>query len=270
MDVAFHPRQDLLAVVKLDEPVELWQLPQGTLLRQLGTLGHDALAFSPCGRWTVISARVPDQMLPGEFYRGATHLYGRTLNSPTVLRWETDTTYAFHPSERLLVAGWNDQGGGEVRLAKLATPVRKSRNTLEAPGWVQGLRFGPRGALLAVVGGAPWAGEFCLEVYECAHKRLSFWEKRLTCEWHAPAGEEVDYGLAWPEQVGFSPDGTRLYYPGPCGELIDVEVQTGNEKQRSQAHRRMVTTLDTDWQSRFLISGSRDGMMALWKVGWAA
>src|SRR5262249_7791979 len=60
MDIAFHPREEWLAVVKQGEPVELLQLPQGTLLRHLGdTAADDAIAFSGCGRWAIYSTRPP-------------------------------------------------------------------------------------------------------------------------------------------------------------------------------------------------------------------
>jgi WD40 repeat protein len=265
-DVAFHPHRDWLAVVKHEVPVEFWQLPQGSLLKHLGSARADnAIAFSPTGRWVVFSSR-PPALRPAEDYCRSAQLYDLESETQTILDWETDTTFAFHPGERVLAGGWNDQGGGMIRFLELPFSRGRGGHDFDAPGWVDGLTFGPEGNTLAVMGGAGWDGHFCLEVHDFTSTSYPSCRRRFVREWQAPDAEEKGWEVPWTERVVFSPDGSRLVHPGPCGELIEVDVRTGVESQRWRAHDRMVTTLDVEPRRSLLASGGRDGRVLLWEA----
>jgi hypothetical protein len=284
MDIAFHPREDCLAVVRHGVPVELRFLSQGTTLPPLSAVpADDALAFSPSGRWAIFSCR-PPVIHGGEDYCRTPRLVDLQGGVEASLAWETDTTYAFHPAERLVAGGWNDQGGGSVMFLELPPADRLKVQTFDVPGWVSGLVFSPDGAALAVIGGAGFDGHFCLEVYEfraepypsCRRRFAREWDVprpprrgrrsgRRDKQWHALLNEGHDFELPWPERVVFSEGSAALVYPGLQGELIELDAATGAERGRWQAHEKMATSLDAAHGRGMLASGGRDGRVALWK-----
>ncbi len=284
-DIAWHPHQESLAIVKSETRIELWDVSRCTTLRRLSDIPADnAVAFSPSGHWAVFSAQTSDE--------GCRSLCMCDLNAngECVTRWESDTTYAFHPSESVLAGGWNDQGGGMIRFLKLPY-TNDSRDCgfenptwqFDAPGWVDGLTFSQDGATLAVLGGAGFDGYLCLEVLDFAFDEIPSWRKRFSREWQAPAfgeapamdddeelalGVEPGLPLAWPERVVLSPAGDRLIYPGPDGQLIELDAPTGDETRRWAAHEQLATTLDVEFTRGLVVSGGRDGQVVLWKADW--
>jgi WD domain, G-beta repeat len=287
MDIAFHPREAWLALVKQEEPAELFQFPHGTLLRRLGTAAaYDAIAFSGCGRRAIHST--PSRFLVPASDRNPC-LYDLEADRATTLQWETDTTYAFHPSGRVAAGGWNCQGGGMVRFLELPYDPRRRVHEMDAPGWVDGLVFSLDGTSLAVIGGAGFYGHFCLEVYDFAVEPSPSVRRRFAKEWQVPLlpqrgrrsgrkererqallQEGQGFDLPWPERVVFSPEGSRLIYPGPSGELVEVDARSGEEHRRWPAHEKIVTSLDADLRRGIIASGGRDGRVLLWDADWSA
>lgn len=264
MDVAFNPRDDSFVLVRHKHQLEVWQLPQGIPQGQPdNAFAGNAVAFSPEGRWLVYSTRPPEP-IPGG--RRGTRICDLDNGEHFDLDCETDTTFAIHPREPFIAAGWNDQGGGEIRLLTIGSQFRRCTSRFDAPGWVDGLTFAPDGESLTVLGGAGFDGYFTLQVYDFDAESGSCKHKRFEQSWQKAPTEESGWDLPWADQVVFSSDSSKLVCPDATGGLLELDARTGLQTNRWEEHERMVTSIDVAHERGVLAAGSRDGRVVLWRV----
>jgi WD40 repeat protein len=198
-DVAWHPRENLLAVVGGGRAIELWA--EGRLLKTLGKhpilgrvreysygtsveggeieihtsteeipldeQGYDAVVFSANGARLVASrfGEDPQGEDPSEIYDVATGELVATF-------WRSDTTLALHPEGEIVATLSSDQGASSIRFGRI-TDVFQGHNVqvnVFADGYGR-LVFSPGGEAFAIAGHAYAVG---LKVFQFPSCRLSF------------------------------------------------------------------------------------------------
>ena len=74
---------------------------------------------------------------------------------------------------------------------------------------------------------------------------------------------EGDVGLSVNASVA-SPDGSTVAVAGNTGEIVTIDVSTGDEQRRSAGLGAEVLWLDYSEDGELLVSGAADGAVSLW------
>jgi WD40 repeat protein len=93
--------------------------------------------------------------------------------------------------------------------------------------------------------------------------RFEFWDPDGE-DLPPPWSQECPEGAPYTESVVFSPDEASLLLPYFDGDLLEVSLATGKGVRAWKAHAGVVTSIDARHQDGVLVTGGRDGTIAVW------
>lgn len=300
VSVAYAPDGKTLASANPFEPIRLWDVAAGKVLRQFGEPhGGMALAFSPDGK-TLASACLSGAV---RLWDVATGKVVRSLRG--YQGWVNGL--AFSPDGKALALAGAD--AETLHLWEVASG-RDLRPQCGHRGHVHAVAFAPDGGLLASAGGDRQGQDTAIRVWEPATGRelrlLEGHADTVHCLAFAPdgtrsggssvllasGGEREDFVRLWDagsgtcvrqlrptrgkgeeapsdrrvSAVAFSRDGTLLAAGLDEGLLVVWDVTSGAERRRLVGHEGRITSLAFSPDGARLASGSLDRSVRLWDL----
>ncbi|MFB8795290.1 MAG: WD40 repeat domain-containing serine/threonine-protein kinase [Microcoleus sp.] len=275
--VVFSPDGKVLASVRSDSTIKLWEMKTGREINSLSGHHNSAgfAAFSPDGKvlasggdrkiklWEVATGREinslsghsnwvnsvafsPDgQVLAsggdGETIKLREVKTGRKIN---FLSGHSGSVWsvAFSPDGKVLASG----GDRKIKLWEVATG-REINSLTGHSNWVRSVAFSPDGQVLA---SGSW------------DETIKLWEVKTGRLINTLSGHS-----GWVESVAFSPDGQVLASGGVDDTIKLWEVKTGREINTLSGHSHSVNSVAFSPDGQVLASGSKDGTIKLWRVG---
>ncbi|CAM2005241.1 WD40 repeat domain-containing protein [Acanthopleuribacter pedis] len=262
-DAAFHPSLPLLATAGAERMIEIHDSATGQKLRELGTPpaadtqpGYTSLAFDARG----------ERLFAARWGSEGTDVFNFSDGRLAFTYWGRGSmdTLALHPEAQLMANTLFEQGACAVRFLHLdrenLVPLNvELENFMDTPH----LAWSPDGAYLAALGGFP-GPEVCV---------FRFPECEQVLEWYGeddvpPPAQPWTLSHHTPlvAQQAFSADGTTLWCPGASGNLVAVDLGSGQVARRVPAHREAVCAIQAHHASGRMASAGRDGRVCLWKT----
>jgi RNA polymerase sigma factor (sigma-70 family) len=251
--LAVPPDGKLLAVVRTDESVRLWELPSGKEWRRFRAA---CIAFSPDGRLFACGGRGPEG---AEFDVGILRLYERatgklvrTLHGHqtpvTAVGFSPDGETLFSRGQLFLGARTGEVGENETDYLR-AWDVASGRQRRVFPGasLITSLALSPDGRTLAT---------FSFQGKSVLLLETATGGKRAELRGHS----EMLF------QTAYSPDGRTLASAGMDGVVRLWDARSGKELGRLQGHRGWVLGVAFSPDGRRLVSGSTDTTALVWDV----
>jgi WD40 repeat protein len=229
--VAWHPRRDALLTTGQDGAVRLWESPFETSLELVapGPTWADHACWSRAGDHAAVALGARAHVVSSTGTVAITEPVASTIAG-----------LAFTPSGKSLgVAGY-----GGVRLFDPATG--RSTRKLDWRGWMISIAFAPDGGTVAC---------------GCQDNSVHFWR--------IASGKDAQMSgyPAKPRGVSFSHDGRWLATGGDnaiCLWPFDKRGPEGRAPVQLEGHQGVVTALAYAPLVDLLLSGARDGTVALW------
>ena len=233
-DIAYSPDGTLLASAGFDGTYVLWSLRDGSerVLSNVGSVGENALAFSPDGKWLVVEGGRED-----EFRRW--NLRESEWGTPLKRQLRAVRCLAFSPRGRWLAAGGQ---GAELALWNLVTGENFLVDQAE-PG-VEMIRFSPDESVMAV---ASWDGS------------IRLWDTASRHELARLSGHSATVS-----SVTFSADGTVFASGSWDGTVKLWNVRSCKPLDSLKGHSGAVWHVDFSADGRILASAGADGYVRLW------
>jgi WD40 repeat protein len=305
-DVAFHPTQDVMALVGVGRPIEIRCAVSGSLVRMIGDTsspielvhpglggrvvivppqlqGYGAILFSRFGH---LLLAVPLFDEEASIFEPRTQVFRYPSGELFTRLGENDTCLARVPNGNVVAAVRNEYTDCQVRFFAIKEPASQSSDEGLAitefypkgarKAWaplqvnVEGITFSSNGDALALLGGLP-----------CGKDR------RETLSLHSMTGLEprakINIPLTWRvpdevrkclplfpiERVGYSHQRRAFIVPGSEGELVWVDATTGDETKRATVHSDLVSSVDCRAADQLIVTSSWDGSISCWAEGGA-
>lgn len=228
--LAWHPRREALLTTGQDGAVRLWEPPYTTPTELVppGDTWADHACWSPSGDHAAVAIGTRARVLSGS---------NATDTEPVT---STIAGLAFTPSGKSL--GVACYGGVTLFAPQSGKPTRK----LEWRGSMISIAFSPDGSVVAC---------------GCQDNSVHFWR--------IASGKDAQMSgyPAKPRSVSFSHDGRWLATPGDAIISLwpfDKKGPEGRAPVQLEGHPDLVTELAFAPLVDILLSGSRDGTVALW------
>jgi len=266
--VTFNQTGEQVGIIGPNSQVQVCQLPRLGVVGAFGEPGqYRSIAFDGSGTrliadgWATLGQDVADATYrmrgPPTYHISLFDMAtGALVNSVVPGGWGA---LALHPDGNLGASSSNGQGLTKVRFMRVGDALRLCNVTLASALNIEGLVFSPNGTSLALFGEEDY---FAVEVVELPSLRLKF-----DAVWRLPPGYRRR--LAIPRQCVYSADSRNIFCPLPTGEIVQLDAESGAERQRWMAHDLGFHTLSIRQDRGALLSGGMDGTIKIWDVGLA-
>lgn len=261
-DVAFAPRQDLVALVGLNRPIELRRSDDLELIIELSgdqakeqsENGYSAVTFSGDGKWLFATS----------VEEGRTEVFEVSEGRQVDAYWERalNTDFAVHPAGRVIANVMYSHAEYLVRFVAYDGEFRGYAIEIESLMEIGGICFSPDGTSLALAGGIP---PLDVEVYDFPECTLRF-AKMVQPGADLSPPFILEGGFPWTDCCAFSPDSRLLLCPYPGGEIGVLNTRSGEELSKVEAHNGPATSIDAQYTTGIYVSAALDGTIILWRL----
>lgn len=256
-DFSFDPANDEhFWLICKNRPPELRRVTDGELIKR---------AAGPNGDYGICLASTGNVLLYTAQGGHEDSVVYDTVGDRVVATFWDRGRFALHPEGKLIAAARSEQMGGDIRFLRLVQEgIEAFRIEVSTPTEVDGLAFSPSGDALAFVGLDEQSSLTVVEFPSCKVK----FEILTQVERTPDEIEQRDFH--WTEQALFTPDSRCVIYPNRLsgkadGDILFLDVDSGEVVSKVAAHSKLVTTLDIDYSTSRLVSGSKDGSLHVWR-----